>query len=144
MYPLVKRHWLSIALPVTFVLVSTTALTADMQSMIGQVELGAYPQTVVFHPVLNVGTALRHGGTDVTIKLFKASALTDRQTIKLTDRHPAPVISHRLVFGGEGDTLVHHYRDTMTFIPFDLSDEERALMEAEEPAQLHDHQDVGD
>lgn len=101
--------------------------TADMESMLGQVELGAYPRAIAFHPILNLGAALRHG-TNVEITVFKASSLADRQVIKLEAQHPGPLLAHRLTFCGRGATLAHHFRDTLTLIPLELSEEETALL----------------
>lgn len=103
--------------------------TQDMETMLGQVELGSYPRTVAFHPLLNLGAAVRHDATGITIKVFKASSLTDRQVFKLDNQHPVPLRAHRLMFCGRGASLVHHYRDTLTFVPLELSEEERASLD---------------
>lgn len=103
--------------------------TKNMKTMVGQIELGVYPQTIAFHPALNLGAALRHS-SDATIKLFKASSLTDRQTIKIDRQKSAPLKTHRLLFAGRGTTLVHHYQDTLTFIPLALSEEDRTRLES--------------
>jgi hypothetical protein len=102
--------------------------TEDMETMLGQVELGAYPRAIAFHPILNLGAAIRHGGSNIEVKVFKASSLTDRQVIKLDAQHPGPLLAHRLMFCGRGATLVHHYRDTLTMISLDLSEEETELL----------------
>jgi hypothetical protein len=103
--------------------------SGDMQTMLGQVEVGAYPRALAFHPVLNLGAVLRQGG-EVSLKLFKASSLADRQTIALPNQHPAPQRAHRLMFAGRGTTLVHHYRETLNFVRLTLSEAEIRSVES--------------
>jgi hypothetical protein len=104
--------------------------TNDIETITGQVKVGPYPRAIAFHPMLNLGAALPHGGMDLTIKLFKTSPLTKCQTVELAKQYSAPTKTHQLILGRRGTTLVHHYRDTLTFIPLALSDDDRAAIES--------------
>ena len=97
----------------------------DMSEMLGQVELGPYPQNIAVHPVLNLGVALKN---NVELKFFKPSSLTDRGTAALQRREHTFWLN-LLTFAGKGTRLVHLQGENLTFVPLKLSDEGRAELE---------------
>lgn len=102
--------------------------TGDMETMVGQIELGAYPHTMAYHPVLDLGVAFRRGN-NAELRLFSARSLTDRGVLTCPGApRGSPTDQHRVMFVGRGTTLAHHFGRTLAWIPLDLSDDERELL----------------
>jgi hypothetical protein len=109
--------------------------TKDLTTMLGQVDLGAYPQNIAFHPVLDIGAALK---TDAEMTLFntKSMAVIKRWTVKGAPR--AFNEPGALKFAGKGEMLVYWQMGDTTqkaqngrlfFLPLDLSPEEKAALQ---------------
>jgi hypothetical protein len=106
--------------------------TTDLQTLVGQVETGAYPVAVAFHPVLNLGAAYRDGQPgEVTI--FNSKSCAKRDTIKV-QKGATPSI---LAFGGEGTKLVFipqpkgpggDTQSIIEFFPLRLRDQDREAL----------------
>lgn len=107
---------------------------ADATTMLGQVDLGAYPENIAFHPVLNVGAALKSEGE---LHLFNAKSLVtfSKQSISGAPRgfnEPG-----WLTFGGRGTRLVYWQMGAsyegkpgkLYFIPLELTRADRDLLQ---------------
>ncbi len=102
--------------------------TGDMETMVGQIEMGAYPHTISFHPALNMGVAVRRTHTP-ELRLFSARSLTDRGILTNPGTIRASMTDqHRIMFVGKGTKLAHHFGRTLEWIPLELSDDERELL----------------
>ena len=78
---------------------------ADLNTQLGQVETGAFPAGVAFHPALDIGVAEKSGGT---LCLFNARSFTIDKTIEVSAKGPANPQSGVLLFGGRGTKLVYY------------------------------------
>ena len=79
--------------------------TGDLETELGQVETGAYPSDVAFHPVLDIGVAEKFGG-DKGLLLFDASSLAVSKTMAIKTRGGQASDAGLLTFGGRGTKLV--------------------------------------
>ena len=105
--------------------------TGDMETMVGQIEVGAYPHTIAFHPTLNMGVAVRRTH-NTELRLFSARSLTDREILTNPGTIRASMTDqHRVMFVGKGTKLAHHHGRTLVWIPLELSDDERELLKKE-------------
>ena len=85
--------------------------TSDLETQLGQVETGAYPAAVGFHPVLELGVAEKSGGSRELL-LFDAKSLAPIKTMEFTTRGGARSDSGLLTFGGRGTKLVYYHPDS--------------------------------
>jgi hypothetical protein len=77
--------------------------TSDMKSLAGQIDIGAYPRSVVFHPQLNLGAAGRYGSS-AEVVFFNAKSLAKKESpIRLQQSGSMPVL---LTFGAQGTKLI--------------------------------------
>ena len=83
--------------------------TADLDTQIGQVETGAYPKNVCFHPVLELGAAEKSDGE---LTLFNTRSLAPVKTIPPPPRSGTSTEAILLTFGGRGTKLVYYHAGT--------------------------------
>jgi hypothetical protein len=83
--------------------------TADLDTQIGQVETGAYPKNVCFHPVLDLGAAEKSDGE---LTLFNTRSLAPIKTIPPPTRSGTSTEAILLTFGGRGTKLVYYHGGT--------------------------------
>jgi hypothetical protein len=83
--------------------------TADLDTQIGQVETGAYPKNVCFHPVLELGAAEKSDGE---LTLFNTRSLAPIKTIPPPTRSGTSTEAILLTFGGRGTKLVYYHAGT--------------------------------
>lgn len=106
----------------------------DLTTMLGQVQLGAFPQSIAFHPVLNVGVALRSRSA---LHYFKAKSLI---TFARTSVPGAPRTDNDpgwLAFGARGTKVVYWQSEEgaegeqghLFMLPLDLTTDDKALLE---------------
>ena len=81
--------------------------TGDLETQLGQVETGAYPSNVSFHPVLDIGVAEKSGG-DRELVLFDASSFAVIKTMAFKTRGGAASETGLLAFGGRGTKLIYY------------------------------------
>ena len=135
---------------------------ADLDTRLGQVETGAYPTNVIFHPVLDMGAAEKSDGE---LTLFNTRSLAPIKTIPAPPRSGHATEAILLTFCGRGTKLAYYRAGTgsgaaaarargrgktaapatpaaskdqgqLTLIPLELSDEDRAeLAKAYQPAK---------
>jgi hypothetical protein len=96
----------------------------DLKTMRGAVDVGA-PQNLAFHPVLKLGVGL---GNNVDLFFFNPKSLAVRKKVSLP-RLPHSFWFNLLTFGGKGTKLIHLQGENLSFVPLELSDEERAALE---------------
>lgn len=107
--------------------------TDDINSMIGQIALDAYPENVAFHPDLNIGVALR---SDARLILFNGKSLASIREWQVKDAPRGFDESGWLTFGGKGTKLIYwqmggsNKQETgkLYFIPLELTSEERTSL----------------
>ena len=80
--------------------------TSDLDTQIGQVETGAYPKNVCFHPVLELGAAEKSDGE---LTLFNTRSLALIKTIPPQPRSGTSTEAILLTFGGRGTKLVYYH-----------------------------------
>jgi hypothetical protein len=78
--------------------------TADVKTALGQVEVGAYPEYVAFHPALDLGVAEKSGGE---LLLFNSKSAATIRTWAIAGA-PAHNSAHVLAFGGRGCKLLYY------------------------------------
>jgi hypothetical protein len=81
--------------------------TSDLETQLGQVETGAYPSSVSFHPVLDIGVAEKFGG-DRELLLFDAMSFAVIKTMAFKTRGGAASEAGLLTFGGRGTKLIYY------------------------------------
>ena len=81
--------------------------TSDLETQLGQVETGAYPSDVSFHPVLDIGVAEKFGG-DRELLLFDARSFAVIKTMAFKTRGGAASEAGLLTFGGRGTKLIYY------------------------------------
>lgn len=108
--------------------------TKDISTVLGQVDVGAYPENIAFHPVLEIGATLK---TDSEITIFKTKSMA---TIKRWQVKGAPGSSNSpgwLMFAGRGETLLYcqaagiqdpNRPGKLFLIPLELTAEDRAAL----------------
>jgi glutamine cyclotransferase len=104
--------------------------TASMDTMLGQVDTGAYPNNIAFHPHLNLGAGHRTGANgEVTI--FNAKSFAKKAAFKL------PNASHTLLlFGAQGTKLICVTVATsegdshIVLMPLELNEKDREVLKA--------------
>ncbi|HVE42501.1 MAG TPA: tetratricopeptide repeat protein [Planctomycetota bacterium] len=106
----------------------------DLATTLGQIDLGPYPENIAFHPVLNVGVALK---SEAELNFFNAKSFV---TFRKTQVKGAPRGFNEpgwLTFGGRGSKVVYWQMGetfqqkpgTLYFIPLDLTSDDRAALE---------------
>jgi len=80
--------------------------TSDLETQLGQVETGAYPADVSFHPVLDLGVAEKFGGGRELL-LLDARSFAVIKTMAFKTRGGASE-SGLLTFGGRGTKLIYY------------------------------------
>jgi hypothetical protein len=85
--------------------------TSDLETQLGQVETGAYPAEVAFHPVLEFGVAEKSGGKR-ELMLFDAKSLAPIKTMEFTAKGGGRVDFGLLTFGGRGTKLVYYHPES--------------------------------
>lgn len=96
--------------------------TSDLATMVGQVELGAYPIGLEFHPVLNQGVALRSGGDMV---VFNAKSLAKKSALKARGDAVASAFVAR---GTKLAVLTGSEQGGLQFLSLALSDDDKAAL----------------
>jgi hypothetical protein len=76
--------------------------TADIKTVLGQFDTGAYPSGIAFHPVLNLGAGCRSGNPGEII-IFNGKSFVKKDTFKLQNGSGE---SFTLLFGGKGTKLI--------------------------------------
>ncbi|HEV3082522.1 MAG TPA: hypothetical protein VGY66_22255 [Gemmataceae bacterium] len=79
---------------------------ADVNTMDGQIEVGAYPSNIAFHSVLSIGVAEQSGGSSNLI-LFKTKSLAKIKTLQPHAERGLPGGSSILAFGGKGRKIIY-------------------------------------
>jgi hypothetical protein len=105
--------------------------TDDMQTLSGQVETGAYPSGIAFHPVLNLGAAYKDGH-GAEIFLFSAKSFATKENIKVKSGAGTNI----LTFGGQGAKVIFapmpgiggEGQSTIEFLPIPLTDQDREAL----------------
>jgi hypothetical protein len=107
--------------------------TADLQTMLGQVEVGPFPENIAFHPALDLGVAQR-GGPETQLLVFQGKSLAVRQTLKAPGGFGG-LDQGLLTFGGRGTKVIFSGsagpgggNRTLHFYPLELGDEDRAAL----------------
>ena len=95
--------------------------TADMETMAGQVEVGAYPLALAFHPALKQGVAIKSGGEVI---VFNSRSLAKKSALKAGTGEP-PLA----VYAARGTKLVLVSGSVLQFFPLKLTDEDKADLE---------------
>lgn len=102
--------------------------TDDLKTMAGEIEVGAYPYTVAFHPVLNQGVACKSGAELI---FFNAKSLAGKGKVKASDGEPSLPLycakGTKLVYL-TGVSGVHSKESEIQFYPLELSDEDKAKL----------------
>jgi S1-C subfamily serine protease len=104
----------------------------DMTSMAGKVDIGAYPQHVVFHPILDLGVA-QQGGTKHRLIVFDGKSFIVKEEFDL-GKGPAP--TGLITFGNRGRTLVYASSKALHAIPLNLTEEQLKALDAWQPPGL--------
>lgn len=103
--------------------------TSDLKTMVGQVECGAYPYSVSFHPILNLGVVAKRGND---LYVFNGKSLARKETIKAPGGEPALVL-----YAVRGSKLVHLVNSgvdsVVSFHALKLSDPEKEQLKAAYP-----------
>ncbi len=133
--------------------------TSDLETKLGEVETGAYPSSVSFHPVLDIGVAEKSGG-DRELLLFDASSFTVIKTMAFKTKGGAASEAGLLTFGGRGTKLIYYppgapvaprgssgrgasrarseagqdQQGQLHFIPLELTDDQKAALAKAFPA----------
>lgn len=81
--------------------------TSDLDTQLGQIETGAYPSDVHFHPVLDLGVAETYGA-DRNLFLFDAKSFTVIKNMGVKTRGGQTSEADLLTFGGRGTKLVYY------------------------------------
>jgi predicted Zn finger-like uncharacterized protein len=116
----------------------------DITSLGGVVEVGAYPQDLAFHPVLDLAVAEQEGiitrgpGTAApgkALHLFHSKSLAAVRTITVGSAGPPAPPSRDmrragriLTFGGRGTKLLYYDQGSLRAIPLELSDKDRLAL----------------
>jgi predicted Zn finger-like uncharacterized protein len=116
----------------------------DVTSLSGVAEVGAYPQDLAFHPVLELAVAEQEGvitrgpGTAApgrALHLFHSKSLAAVRTVTVASAGPAapPGPDMRragriLTFGGRGTKLLYYDQGSLRAIPLELSDKDRRAL----------------
>ncbi len=100
--------------------------TGDLETELGQVETGAYPSDVSFHPVLDLGAAEKFGG-DKKLLLFDASSLVVSKSMAIKTRGGPASDAGLLTFGGRGTKLIYYPSGSNAAPPRRLAGAELAL-----------------
>jgi len=85
--------------------------TSDLETQLGQVEIGAYPTAVAFHPVLELGVAEKGGGSS-ELMLFDAGSLAPIKTMDFKTGGGGKSDSGLLTFGGRGTKLLYYHPES--------------------------------
>jgi hypothetical protein len=81
---------------------------SDLDTQLGQIETGAYPQNIAFHPVIDLGVAEKTG-TSRTFTVFSSRSLAPVASFDVPTRNTAPgPDSGLLLFGGKGTRLIFY------------------------------------
>src|SRR5207248_67066 len=108
--------------------------SANLKDMLGQIDTGAYPEDVAFHPKLNMGVAY-HGGKELI--LFNAKSFVKKGTLN-TELLGSPP---KLLFGGQGKKVIFVSRPQgppaegmkpgggVQILALTLNDDEKATLE---------------
>ena len=100
--------------------------TEDLKTMVGEVECGAYPYSISFHPVLNLGVAVKRANELI---VFNGKSLAKKQTIKAPGGEPALVL-----YALEGTKLVQHVNSgvesIISFHPLELTETDKTTLKA--------------
>ncbi len=133
--------------------------TTDLETQLGQVETGAFPSDVSFHPVLDIGVAEKSGG-DRELVLFDASSFAVIKTMTFKTRGGSASDAGLLTFGARGTKLIYYppgmpvtprisssrggsrtrsgagqdQQGQLHFIPLELTDEQKAELAKAFPA----------
>ncbi len=109
--------------------------TKDLSTMLGQVDLGAYPENIAFHPILDKGAALK---SESELTLFNTKSLTSLKKWQILGAPRGFNEPGWLLFAGRGETLVYWQMASITeknqtgrlyLIPLDLSPEEKSALQ---------------
>lgn len=76
----------------------------DLTSQLGQVETGAYPTDIAFHPTLDLGAAEKRGGELTLFSTRSFAPLTTWQAPKGT----SDAETHLLTFAAQGSKLIYY------------------------------------
>jgi hypothetical protein len=85
--------------------------TNDLETQLGQLEIGAYPADVAFHPVLEFGAAEKTGGT-TEVMLFDARSLASIKTMEFKTKGGGRSEVELLTFAGRGTKLVYYHPES--------------------------------
>lgn len=116
--------------------------TKNVETMLGQVEVGAYPRNIAFHPVLNL-VAADHNGEKVSV--YHGKSLAEVKVFNL-NVGPGQYTPSLLTFGGKGSKVIYvspaakkergrpgvNFDENPTqlhFLPLELSDKDKAALE---------------
>jgi tetratricopeptide (TPR) repeat protein len=107
---------------------------SDLNTMLGQVELGAYPQAIAFHPVVNLGVALRSA---VELHTFKAKSLVTHARIRIGGTFKPGTEPGWILFASRGSKIAYwqtgHEQEgrigRLIFLPLDLTSEDKSAIE---------------
>ncbi|MBP3959788.1 PQQ-binding-like beta-propeller repeat protein [Gemmata sp. G18] len=98
--------------------------TSDMKTMIGEVECGAYPYSVSFHPVLNLGVVVKRGNQ---LNVFDGKSLAKKASIKAPGGEPAQIL-----YAINGTKIVQFVNSgtqtTISFHPLELGEQDQELL----------------
>ena len=100
--------------------------TEDLKTMVGEVECGAYPYSISFHPILNIGIAVKR---ENELIVFNGKSLAKKQSIKAPGGEPALVL-----YALEGTKLVQHVNSgvesIISFHALQLSEQDKEALKA--------------
>jgi hypothetical protein len=77
----------------------------DLETQLGQVETGAYPANINFHPALDLGAAEKSGGV---LTLFNSKSFAPLKTLEAQGQGPTVPESDLLTFAGRGTKLAYY------------------------------------
>lgn len=112
--------------------------TDDMQEMVGQIEVGAYPSSVAFHPTLKVGVAFRDGPRPELI-VFNSKSLARKQSVKVSSGGQFAFLG----FGGEGTKAIYvtlgagakKGKAAVEIVQLPLSDQDKEALKKDRPGR---------
>ena len=107
--------------------------TKNIESSLGQLQTGAYPIGIAFHPTLNLGVSVRGGAMNAELSIFNSKSLTAKQTMSLPSHSSALGI---LGFAGKGTKVICSLRtgslldsaQTLYLAPFNATPDDQATL----------------
>jgi len=109
--------------------------TKDLTTMLGQADVGAYPQNIAFHPVLDLGVTLK---SDAELTLFKPKSMATVKRWQVKGASGITDFPGWLMFAGRGETLLYFHAPgggeknqtgKLYLIPLELSAEDKGALQ---------------